>query len=309
MDEIIKIDNLTKDFGQERGVFGVSLGIKKGEVFGLVGINGSGKTTLMRHLMGFLKPDRGSSAIMNMDSWRCAEIIKKSVGYIPGEISFPDVKSGVDFLRLQAEYMGLTDMNFSEVLMQKLNLDATAKLKRMSKGMKQKTAIVNALMTDSDILLLDEPTTGLDPLMQKSFTDIIINEKKKGKTIFMSSHLFDEMEHTCDRVAFLKNGHIIHVVDMSTIHGNESVKEYKIEFNNSADYANFLSRSFSVLRKQDEYNQASISIPDADIGALFHVLSGMDIRYITHKPYTLEACFSEIYNKTEVATPPKEAVA
>ena len=156
-------------------------------------------------------------------------------------------------------------------------------------------------MTDSDILLLDEPTTGLDPLMQKAFTDIIIAEKKKGKTIFMSSHLFDEMEHTCDRVAFLKNGHIIHVVDMSTIHGNESVKEYKIEFANSTDYTDFLSRRFNVLRKQDEYNQASISIPDADIGSLFHVLSGMDIRFITHKPYTLEACFNDVYNKTEVA--------
>ena len=197
--------------------------------------------------------------------------------------------------------MGLTDMSFSYELMQKLNLDATAKLKRMSKGMKQKTAIVNALMTNSDILLLDEPTTGLDPLMQKAFSDIILAEKKKGKTIFMSSHLFGEMEQTCDRVAFLKNGHIIHIVDMSTIRGNESVKEYKIEFNNIEDYTDFLSRSFNVIGKKDEYSQVSISIPDANIGSLFHILSGMDIRYISHKPYTLEACFSEIYNKMEVA--------
>ena len=138
MDEIIKIGNLTKDFGEGRGVFGVCLDIKEGEVFGLAGINGSGKTTLMRHLMGFLKPDNGLSAIMNMDSWRYSEKIKKYVGYIPGEISFPDVKSGLDFLKLQAEYMGLTHMTFAEELMQKLNLDATAKLKRMSKGMKQK---------------------------------------------------------------------------------------------------------------------------------------------------------------------------
>ena len=301
MEHVIKIDNLTKDFGEGRGVFGVSLGIEEGEVFGLAGINGSGKTTLMRHLMGFLRPDSGSSAIKGMDCWTSAETIKKSVGYIPGEISFPDTKSGMDFFKLQAEYMGLADMSFSDELMRKLDLDATAKLKRMSKGMKQKTAIVNALMTDSDVLLLDEPTTGLDPLMQKAFSDIISAEKKKGKTIFMSSHLFGEMEHTCDRVAFLKDGHIIHIVDMSTIRGNEHVKEYRIEFNDNEDYANFLSRSFNVIGKKDEYSQVSISIPDADIGSLFHILSVMDIRYISHKPYTLEACFSEIYNKTEVA--------
>jgi len=112
-------------------VFGVSLSIKKGEVFGLVGINGSGKTTIMRHLMGFLKLDSGSSAIMNMDSWLYSETIKNHVGYIPGEISFPDVKNGLDFLKLQAEYMSLTDMSFANELMQKLHLDATAKLKRM----------------------------------------------------------------------------------------------------------------------------------------------------------------------------------
>ena len=301
MGDIIKIDNLTKDFGEGRGVFGASLGIKEGEVFGLAGINGSGKTTLMRHLMGFLKPESGSSSIMGMDCWSSAEKIKKSVGYIPGEISFPDVKSGLDFLRLQAEYMGLADMSFSDELMQKLNLDATAKLKRMSKGTKQKTAIVNALMTASNILLLDEPTTGLDPLMQKAFSDIILSEKKKGKTIFMSSHLFDEMGHTCDRVAFIKNGHIIHIVDMATIHGNESVKEYKIEFSNSRDYTDFLSRPFHSICKKDEYNQVSISISDADIGSLFNALSKLDVRFITHKPYTLEACFNEIYNMTEVA--------
>ena len=190
MDEIITIQNLTKDFGQGRGVFDVNLGIKKGEVFGLAGINGSGKTTIMRHLMGFLDPDSGDTSIMGKDCWKNAAEIKKHVGYIPGEISFPDVHSGMDFLKLQAEYMGLHSMAYAKELIDRLNLDPTAKLNRMSKGMKQKTAIVNAFMCDSDILLLDEATTGLDPLMQKSFTEIIQSEKKKGKTIFMSSHMF-----------------------------------------------------------------------------------------------------------------------
>lgn len=301
MADIIKIKDLTKDFGQARGIFDVDLRIKQGEVFGLVGINGSGKTTIMRHLMGFLSPNKGSASIIGKDCWKNAAELKKYVGYIPGEISFPEVHSGMDFLRLQADYMGLESMAYAHELMERLQLDATAKLKRMSKGMKQKTAIVNAFMCDSDILLLDEPTTGLDPLMQKTFTEIIKREKKKGKTIFMSSHMFDEMESTCDRVAFLKNGHIIHVVDIKTIRGNENVKEYKIEFNNDADYDAFLTRSFDITRRQEEFNQVTIHIPDTDVNELFGVLSAMDVRFITHKPYTLEACFKDIYNNTEVA--------
>ncbi|MDR0812928.1 MAG: ATP-binding cassette domain-containing protein [Oscillospiraceae bacterium] len=301
MNDIINLQGLTKDFGQKRGIFDVKLQIRQGEVFGLVGINGSGKSTIMRHLMGFLHPDKGRASIAGKDCWKSAAGIKRKVGYIPGEIAFPDVRSGLDFLRLQAEYMGVRSMTYANELIEQLNLDPTAKLKRMSKGMKQKTAIVNAFMCDSDILLLDEPTTGLDPLMQKSFTEIIRQEKKKGKTIFMSSHMFDEMESTCDRVAFLKDGHIVHVVDMKTILGNEQSKEYKIEFNNAEDYRAILARPFDFLRKQDEYNQVVIRVLDTDINKLFGVLSTTDVRFISHKPYTLEACFKEIYSKTETA--------
>jgi len=301
MAEIIKTKGLTKDFGQGRGIFDIDLGIQKGEVFGLVGINGSGKSTIMRHLMGFLQPDKGRASIAGKNCWRHAAELKKYVGYIPGEISFPDSRSGLDFLRLQADYMGLHSMAYADELIERLNLDPTAKLKRMSKGMKQKTAIVNAFMFDPDILLLDEATTGLDPLMQKSFTEIVKQEKKKGKTIFMSSHMFDEMEGVCDRVAFLKNGHIVHVVAMQTILGNEKLKEYKIEFNNATDYAAILARPFDFLRRRDELNQVVIRVLDSDINQLFGVLATMDVRFISYKPYTLEACFKETYNNTEVA--------
>jgi ABC-2 type transport system ATP-binding protein len=298
---IITTQSLTKDFGQGRGIFDVNLDIRQGEVFGLVGFNGAGKSTIMRHLLGFLHSDKGNAQIIGLDCFQSAAAIKRKVGYIPGEIAFPDVNSGLDFLHLQADYMGLRSMAYANELIEQLNLDPTAKLKRMSKGMKQKTAIVNAFMCDSDILLLDEPTTGLDPLMQKSFTEIIKQEKKKGKTIFMSSHMFDEMESTCDRVAFLKDGRVVHVVDMKTILGNEENKEYKIEFNSASDYQAILTRPFDFIRRQDEYQQVVIRVLDSDINKLFGVLSTMDVRFISHKPYTLEACFREIYNNTEVA--------
>jgi ABC-2 type transport system ATP-binding protein len=113
--------------------------------------------------------------------------------------------------------------------------------------------------------------------------------------------MFDEMESTCDRVAFLKDGHIVHVVDMKTILGNEENKEYKIEFNSASDYQAIITRPFDFIRRQDEYQQVVIRVLDSDINKLFGVLSTMDVRFISHKPYTLEACFREIYNNTEVA--------
>ena len=193
---LIDIQHVTKDYGDGRGIFDLNLSIEKGEVFGFVGTNGAGKTTTIRHLMGFLKPQSGSATINGLDCWKDSAEIKKWIGYIPGEIAFPDAPTGTDFLKRQAELLGLKDMSYAESIIKKLQLDPTAKLKRMSKGMKQKTAIVAAFMADPEILILDEPTTGLDPLMRKEFISILDEEKKKGKTILMSSHMFDEVEQS-----------------------------------------------------------------------------------------------------------------
>lgn len=301
MDGIIKIENLTKNYGQGRGLFDVNLSVREGEVFGLVGINGAGKTTMIRNLMGFLHPHHGKCSIMGKDCIRNAAELKHVIGYIPGEISFPDVRTGIDFFKLQAEYMNMRGINRAHELAELFNLDATARLKRMSKGMKQKSAIVNAFMSNADVLLLDEGTTGLDPLMQKVFTDLVREEKHKGRTVFMSSHMFDELESVCDRVAFLKEGHIIDVVELSKLRGNERIKEYKIEFSNSDDYAAFLSCPFEIKRKQEEYNQVTVNIPDDNINELFGALSPLNVRFISQKPQILEAYFNEKYNNTEVA--------
>ncbi|MDR0861883.1 MAG: ABC transporter ATP-binding protein [Oscillospiraceae bacterium] len=300
MNNVIEIKGLTKDYGLGRGLFDINLSVREGEVFGLVGINGAGKTTMIRHLMGFLHSDSGKCSVMGMDCWSKSAEIKNAVGYIPGEISFPDVKSGIDFFKLQAEYMGMSGISRANELAERFNLDATARLKRMSKGMKQKSAIVNAFMSDSKVLLFDEGTTGLDPLMQKVFTDLVREEKLRGKTVFMSSHMFDELESVCDRVAFLKEGRIIDIIELSKIRGNERIKEYKIEFVNAEDYTSFLGHSFSVKRRQDEYRQVTINIPDDDINELFRVLSAFKVKYITQKPQTLETYFLEKYQRDAV---------
>ncbi len=291
---LIEINNMTKDYGDGRGIFDVSLSIEKGEVFGFVGTNGAGKTTTIRHMMGFLKPQSGNATINGMDCWKDSAEIKKMIGYIPGEIAFPDAPTGTEFLKRQAELLGLKDMSYAESIIKKLQLDPTANLKRMSKGMKQKTAIVAALMADPDILIFDEPTTGLDPLMRAEFISILDEQKKKGKTIFMSSHMFDEVEHTCDKVALIKDGKIIAVKSTKEIKYNQE-KAYKIEFNSHEDYKLFLAEPFDFTEKRGSQNQVIVNVHDRQINTLLKTLKGYNIKFITEIKYTLEKYFNSQY--------------
>ena len=290
---VIEIENLTKDYGNGRGIFNESLTIKQGEMVGFVGTNGSGKTTTIRNILGFIKPTSGSVKVNGLSSWEHASEIAKSVGYVPGEIAFPDLPTGIAFLKCQAEFYGLKDMSYANELIEKLQLDPRANLKRMSKGMKQKTALVAALMNDSPIIILDEPTTGLDPLMRVTFLDIIKKEHEKGKTIFMSSHLFEELETTCDRVALINDGHIIDIADMNEIR-HRPVKDMKIEFTNKADYDKFVGVGYEITRLQEQYNQATIRIKSEDTGKLLGALKGYDVKFISELPYTLEKHFKNI---------------
>lgn len=294
--DIIEIQNLTKDYGEGRGIFDINLKIKKGEMVGFVGTNGSGKTTTIRCLMGFIKPTSGNAYVKGLETWKNASEVAKSIGYVPGEIAFPDLPTGTAFLKSQAEYFKIKDMSYANSLIEKLQLDTEANLKRMSKGMKQKTALVAALMNNADILILDEPTTGLDPLMRKSFLDIVKEEHKKGRTIFMSSHMFNEVEETCDKVALISDGHLIDVVDMDKIKNRPS-KDFKIEFNNVDDYNQFKNLKYKIIRDQEKYSQVTINIKHKDINKLFKDLKNFDVKFISEVKYTLEKYFREVLAK------------
>lgn len=291
--ETIEIKDLTKDYGSGRGVFDINLTIKKGEMVGFVGTNGSGKTTTIRSLMGFIKPTNGHVYVNGLESWENASEISKHIGYVPGEIAFPDLPTGTAFLKSQAEYFNLKDMSYANELVSRLQLDPRANLKRMSKGMKQKTALVAALMNNADILILDEPTTGLDPLMRDSFLEIIKEEHKMGKTIFMSSHMFNEMEDTCDRVALISDGHIIDIADMNAIR-NRPCKDFKIEFNSAKDYEKFKKMDYTIVRDQKQYSQVTVNIKNEEINKLFSDLKAFDVKFISEVKYTLEKHFKEI---------------
>ncbi len=295
---LIEIKNLTKDYGSNRGVFNENLTINKGEMVGFVGTNGSGKTTTIRSILGFIKPTNGACYVNGLESWSNQAEIARLVGYVPGEISFPDLKTGINFLHSQAEFLGMKSFDYANELIEKLQLDPRANLKRMSKGMKQKTALVAALMDDQPIIILDEPTTGLDPLMRDAFLEIIEEEHKKGKTILMSSHMFNEMEDTCDRVALISDGVIIDIADMNQIR-NRKVVDFKIEFNDVKSYQKFKTFGFEIIRDQEQFNQVTVSIEKTRINELFKDLKGLDVKFISEVKYTLEKHFSQIMSEKE----------
>ncbi len=290
---IIEVADLTKDYGNGKGVFDVSLSIPKGEVYGYLGPNGAGKSTTMRHLMGFSKPDAGSAQIYGINCWSGQKTIQKTLGYLPGEISFPDDMTGLQYLKLIAKMRGMKDFSYAEELLRYFELNPNAGLKRMSKGMKQKIGIVSAFMHKPDIFLLDEPTSGLDPLMQNRFIELVEMVKAKGKTILLSSHIFEEVEKTCDRIGMIRNGKLIKEVSVDELRHSRS-KTYKFELENAADREK-IEAGFPNAQFDAKKNQVRIFISDDEINQLIAVLSGCQLRYFKEEKHTLEEYFMQFY--------------
>ena len=230
---VIQIEGLTRDYGGGKGVFDLSFQVDRGEAFGFLGPNGAGKTTTIRHLMGFLKAQSGRCLINGLDCRQDSDKIQSKLGYIPGEIGFFDDMTGTEFLRFALRYRRIGADSRQKELMERFELDPKGKIKKMSKGMKQKLGIVVAFMHDPDILILDEPTSGLDPLMQSRFIDLISEEKKRGKTILLSSHIFEEVERTCDRVGIIRCGRLAAVDAVEALRARH-VRPYTVTLESEA---------------------------------------------------------------------------
>ena len=288
---IIEISDVTKDYGDNRGIFNLSLTVNKGEIFGYLGPNGAGKSTTIRHLMGFIHADKGTCKIKGSDCYKDSKKIQKFVGYLPGEIAFMDDMKGMEFIKFIADMKGMTDLTRAHELIELFELNPHGKIKRMSKGMKQKIGLVCAFMNDPEILILDEPTSGLDPLMQNKFVDLILEEKKKGKTVLMSSHIFEEIEKTCDRTAILKEGKLIAVENMKELKSNKK-KIYEIVFASEEMTKNFLKENFDS--KLINNNTLNVSIK-RDLNEFIKTLGNYDVLSLNVKTQTLEDLFLHFY--------------
>ena len=235
---VICVDHLTRDYGGGKGVFDLVFSVEKGEAFGFLGPNGAGKTTTIRHLMGFLKAQQGQCRIDGLDCWRDSDKIQAQLGYVPGEISFFGDMTGAEYLRFMEGYRKLGASSRKKELLDWFELDPSGKIKKMSKGMKQKLGLVAAMMHDPEILIFDEPTSGLDPLMQNRFVELVLEEKARGATVFLSSHQFEEVERTCDRVAVLRRGRLAAIEPVERLRSARS-RRYTFTFAQPRQAADF----------------------------------------------------------------------
>ncbi|MCI7443163.1 MAG: ABC transporter ATP-binding protein [Clostridium sp.] len=291
--DIIKINNLTKDYGNKKGIFNVNISIKKGEVFGFLGPNGAGKTTTIRNLMGFIRPDSGTCSILGMDCFKESEKIKEKLGYLAGEIAFFDDLTGIKLLNFLADMKGIKDKRKMNELIERFELDPRGKVKKMSKGMKQKIGIISAFMSNAEVFILDEPTSGLDPLMQNRFVDLVLEEKKKGKTILMSSHIFEEIEKTCDRTAIIRNGKIVAIEDMDSLSKKRN-KTYIISLSDKNEVEKIKKDNFNI--KNIDGLNVSITVKN-DISEFLKNVSKYKISDMNIKTESLEEIFLHYYGK------------
>lgn len=288
---IIEVNHLTKKFGDFYSIQNVHLQIPKGEVFGFLGPNGAGKSTTIRHLMGFLQPTEGSCFINGLNCREASATIQQVVGYLPGEIAFIDKMTGKQFIHFIAKLRGMNDYTHAEELMHFFELDASGLIKKMSKGMKQKVGLVCAFMHHPEIVILDEPTSGLDPLMQTKFIEFILAEKDKGTTIFMSSHMIEEVEKTCDRVAIINAGKIVATETITDLKKRKS-KKYMLEFQDEQELTRFLDEEYVLERISSTKVMITIM---GDLQAFLHTLSNYKIIDLDVISQSLEDIFMHYY--------------
>jgi len=300
---VVEVNHLTKDYGSGRGVFDVSFKINKGEVFGFLGPNGAGKSTTIRHLMGFSHPDSGETKILDMDSFKEYSKVLNKVGYIPGEIALPSGLTGYEFIKMMQDMYHIHNYDMLTKMLDLFELkDNVLKgdTKHMSLGVKRKLAIVCAFMSDPEVLVLDEPTSGLDPVMQQKFIEFIIEEKKRGKTILLSSHIFSEVDSTCDRIAIIKDGKIVSEFIANDLK-HATLKQYRLVFDTKEDYQRFKNeynkKIITIVKEKDEKNKIFITCQDKDINEVINFLSNYSLKEFNHIKETLEDYFMKFYKE------------
>ncbi len=305
---VIDVENLTQDYGHGRGVFDVSFSVDKGQVFGFLGPNGAGKSTTIRHIMGFSKPQKGSTKVFGLESFHNYYKILANVGYLPGEIALPEGLTGWEFIKMMSDLRKVDNKELLNRLLDMFKLNPSAETKKMSLGDKRKLAIVTAFMGDPDVLILDEPTSGLDPVMQQVFIDFVKEEKKRGKTILLSSHMFNEVDATCDMISIIKDGKIVSTFEASKIKHNEN-KNFEVTFSSKESYNEIFEiypksrnnlktfKKISILSCNPEILTVNFAVNDKDINSFVQQLSNFNIKSFKENKFTLEDYFMQFYRE------------
>jgi ABC-2 type transport system ATP-binding protein len=292
---IIKIEKLTKKFGAFTALNNVSFEVKKGEIYGFIGPNGAGKTTTIRVLLGILKATTGSAQIFTKDAWTDAVEIHKNISYVPGEVSLWSNLTGGEVIDLFMRLHGTSNNKKKAELIKLFDLDPTKKCGTYSKGNRQKVALIAALASDADLFILDEPTSGLDPLMEKVFQDCVMEIKKAGKTVFLSSHILSEVEKLCDKVSIIREGKIIETGSLDELRHLTRTNVY-VETKMEVTELNKINGVYNIEGNNKAF---SFEVEPDEISKVIKYISAFDITKFESAPPTLEELFMRHYEGAE----------
>ena len=306
----IVVEGLTRFYGKRRGVIDLTFTVEEGEIFGFLGPNGAGKTTTIRQLMGLLRPTSGSARVCGLDCWREATQVKAQVGFLPGDIRLYEHMTGAEFLDFFAAFRGGGDPARRRALVARLEVDLEPRIKHLSKGNRQKLAIVQALMHDAPLLILDEPSSGLDPLMQAAFIELLREEHARGKTIFLSSHVLPEVERIAHRVAIIREGQLVAVEEVARLKALRA-RRMEVVLREPVDPAPFAALDgVRVLSADPGGRHVELAVRGA-LGPLLRTLGELPVDDLTFAPPDLESIFLHYYEAggadEPVAAPPAPA--
>jgi ABC-2 type transport system ATP-binding protein len=293
---VLEVSNLVKRFGKFTALNGVNMEVNKGEVFGFIGPNGAGKSTTIRVLLGIIKATGGEVKMFGRDAWRDAVEVHKRIAYVPGDVNLWPNLTGGEVIDLFIKLRGGNHINRREELIKKFDLDPTKKCRTYSKGNRQKVALVAAFSSDADLYILDEPTSGLDPLMEQVFQECVMDAKRAGKSVLLSSHILSEVEKLCDRVGIIRQGKMIETGSLSELR-HLTRTNLLVETKHPITLLNELKGVHEIVGKGQ---QLSFQVDTEELDTVMKHISQFGILKLESEPPTLEDLFMRHYeNKGE----------
>jgi polyether ionophore transport system ATP-binding protein len=299
MSSAISISGLTKTFGPTRALDGLEMTVRTGEVHGFLGPNGAGKTTTIRILLGLLRADAGTARLLDGDPWQDAVALHRRLAYVPGDVTLWPNLSGGEVIDLLGRLRGGLDPRRRADLLERFDLDPRKKARTYSKGNRQKVALIAALASDVELLLLDEPTAGLDPLMEASFREVIAEELQSERTVLLSSHILAEVEALCDRVSIIRAGRIVESGTLAELR-HLTRTSIQAELVRPPDG---LAELAGVHDLHVDGNRVHLQVDTARLDEVLRHLSAAGVRTLVSQPPTLEELFLRHYQAEQVATP------
>lgn len=291
--KVIDIQNLTKYYSKKsRGIIDLSFSIEQGEIFGFIGPNGAGKSTTIRTLLNFIYPTSGKATIFGKDVVKETKAIRQEIGYLPSEVNYYDDMKVIDVLNYSSGFYKKNNENRIKELSERFDLDLKKKVEDLSFGNRKKVGIVQALLHEPKLLILDEPTSGLDPLIQNTFFEILEEERKKGVTIFFSSHILSEVQRMCDRVAIIKEGRLIKVETIENL-TKSRVKNVTLILKNTEN----LNLQLPGIIKKELKGKNLTLLYKGDMKELINMLNTLPIKDILIEEPSLEEVFMHYYEK------------